>query len=81
VWTGAAIVGAFAIFHGHAHGTEVAETTAGIEYMAGFALATAGLHAVGIGAALALGSRFRGLVRVAGAACAVIGVGLFAGMI
>ncbi len=81
VWAGALIVGAFAVFHGHAHGTEVPETAAGIEYMAGFALATAGLHGVGIAAALALGQRFRSLVRVAGAACAVIGVGLFAGVL
>ena len=38
-------------------------------------LATAMLHAVGIG----LGVRFRGLARAAGAACAVVGVGLVFG--
>jgi urease accessory protein len=44
---GAAIAGSFAFFHGHAHGVEA---TAGslIAYAAGFSLATAGLHAVGI---------------------------------
>ena len=52
VAVGAAIVGLFALFHGHAHGTEVAESIGGLEYMAGFALATASLHAVGIGFAL-----------------------------
>ena len=52
VATGAAIVAVFALLHGHAHGTEVAETLSGIEYMAGFALATATLHVVGIGFAL-----------------------------
>ena len=51
---GAATVAVFALFHGHAHGTEVAEKIGGIEYMAGFALATATLHAVGIGIALAM---------------------------
>ena len=39
----------FALFHGHAHGSEVAETLNGVEYMAGFALATAALHLAGIG--------------------------------
>lgn len=51
VWLGAAIAGLFAFFHGHAHGTEAA--TAGlIPHAAGFALATAGLHAAGIGLGL-----------------------------
>jgi urease accessory protein len=47
VWLGAAIAGSFAFFHGHAHGLEA---TAGslMAYAAGFSLATAGLHAVGI---------------------------------
>ncbi len=76
VWAGAATVAVFALFHGHAHGTEVAENIGGIEYMAGFALATATLHAVGIGLALGLTeARMRGVVRTAGAACALIGVG------
>jgi len=81
VWTGAAIVGLFALFHGHAHGTEVAENLAGIQYMAGFATATALLHAVGIALAVTLGTRFRPLVRIVGAGCAMIGVALAAGVI
>jgi urease accessory protein len=71
VAVGAAIVGAFALLHGHAHGTEVAENLGGVEYMAGFAIPTAKLHATGLG--LALMTR-RPLVRVAGAACVVLGV-------
>jgi len=51
VWLGAALVGLFALFHGHAHGTEVVAASL-IAYGAGFALATAGLHAAGIGLAL-----------------------------
>jgi urease accessory protein len=39
LWTGAIIVAVFALLHGHAHGSEVAENVGGIEYMAGFALA------------------------------------------
>jgi urease accessory protein len=49
------IVGAFALFHGFAHGAEMPATAAGLGYGAGFAVATALLHAVGIGAGLLLG--------------------------
>src|SRR5665213_2415608 len=69
---GAIIIGAFALLHGHAHGTEVPENAGGLEYMAGFALATAGLHGIGIAMALGLGTRFRGLVRAAGALLSLI---------
>ncbi|KUM26666.1 protein hupE [Mesorhizobium loti] len=81
VSAGVAIIGLFALFHGHAHGTEVPENAGGLEYMAGFAVATALLHGVGIAAALGLGLRFRSLVRAAGAACAVVGVGLAFGVL
>lgn len=65
VSAGVAIIGLFALFHGHAHGTEVPENAGGLEYMAGFAIATAALHATGIAAGLGLGVRFRGLARAA----------------
>ncbi|MET3520008.1 HupE/UreJ family protein [Mesorhizobium sp. M4B.F.Ca.ET.215.01.1.1] len=81
VSAGVAIIGLFALFHGHAHGTEVPENAGGLEYMAGFAGATALLHATGIAAALGLGMRFRGLARAAGAACAAVGVGLVCGVL
>ena len=81
VSAGVAIIGLFALFHGHAHGTEVPENAGGLDYMAGFAVATALLHGIGIAAALGLGLRFRGLVRAAGAACAAVGVGLAFGML
>ena len=82
VWTGAAIVAVFALLHGHAHGTEVAETVSGAEYIAGFALATATLHGVGIGfAQLMTRAQLRPLVRIAGAVCVVIGSGLYAGVL
>lgn len=81
VSTGAAIIALFALFHGHAHGTEVPENAGGLEYMAGFAVATVLLHATGIAAGLSLGQRFRGLARIAGAACAAIGVGLAFGVV
>ncbi|MDX8432106.1 HupE/UreJ family protein [Mesorhizobium abyssinicae] len=81
VSAGVAIIGLFALFHGHAHGTEVPENAGGLEYIAGFAAATAVLHATGIAAALGLGTRLRGFARAAGAACAALGVGLVFGML
>jgi urease accessory protein len=81
LWVGAAVIGVFAIFHGHAHGSEVAENVGGFEYMTGFAVATATLHMTGIGVALGLArAKLRGLVRVGGLACVLIGVSLFAGV-
>jgi urease accessory protein len=82
VAVGGAIVGAFALLHGHAHGTEVAETLGGAEYMAGFALATASLHLAGIGFALTMQrAALRPLVRLAGVACVAVGAGLFTGVL
>lgn len=76
VWAGAALVGAFALAHGYAHGLEAGE--AGVAaYAAGFALATAGLHAAGLAIGW-IGERIAGLApaRVAGLATAAVGVAL-----
>lgn len=78
-----ALVGSFALFHGHAHGTEMVAGTAVLEYAAGFVAATALLHAAGIGAALG-GSRLTGkdgriVARLAGGVFALGGVGVLAG--
>jgi urease accessory protein len=82
VWLGALVIGAFALLHGHAHGSEVAENVGGLEYMAGFALATASLHAGGIGFALTMQrAHLRPLVRVAGLVCVLIGAGLYSGVL
>jgi urease accessory protein len=71
----AAIVGALAIFHGHAHGAEMPVDAGGLMYGAGFALATALLHGTGIAAGLGLNrvavERF---VRMGGGAIAAGGV-------
>ena len=77
-WLGALVIGIFALFHGHAHGMEAqGGFDGGLSYMAGFAAATAALHLAGIGAALGLRSAsLQPVVRVAGAACALVGVGL-----
>lgn len=44
----AVVVGVFALFHGHAHGTELPEGASGALYSAGFVVATGTLHALGI---------------------------------
>lgn len=72
VWLGAALVGLFALFHGHVHGTEAVAASL-IAYGAGFALATAGLHAAGIGFALAAESSIGKLVLQAVGAVTVLG--------
>lgn len=68
-----ALVGAFALFHGHAHGTEVSGALA--TYMAGFALATALLHVIGIGIGHAI-TRARYAAPALGAGIALAGAAL-----
>ena len=75
-----ALVGCFAVFHGHAHGAELPLGASGFSYAVGFVVATALLHAVGI--ALGLSTRYateqtaRTAAQAAGAAIALAGVGL-----
>lgn len=49
-----ALVGAFALFHGHAHGTEMPADASGLAYGLGFVVATGLLHACGFGLGLVL---------------------------
>ena len=51
----AGLLGAFAVFHGHAHGVEMPETASGLRYSLGFLGATALLHAAGLGLGLLIG--------------------------
>lgn len=48
VWAAALIVGAFALFHGYAHGRELPSAADPLGYSAGFVLATGLLHVFGI---------------------------------
>jgi urease accessory protein len=79
------IVGLFAIFHGHAHGSEMPMDASGVEYGLGFMLATALLHAVGIGIGFLIGMTTKWLgnnvYRVAGGLVSVAGVGILLGVI
>lgn len=45
----ALLVAVFAVFHGHAHGTELPEGQSGLTYSIGFVVATGLLHLAGIG--------------------------------
>lgn len=71
---GMLLVGAFAVFHGHAHGSELPGTALPWLYAAGFMLATGALHAVGVCAGRALRRRTVWLVRANGAALAAGGI-------
>lgn len=79
----AALVGVFAVFHGHAHGAEMPDTTGGVAYAAGFVAATALLHGLGVLLAFAVatlaGRHGRSVARLAGGAFALGGVGVLAG--
>lgn len=73
---GMALVGIFALFHGVAHGAEMPATAGGLSYGAGFIVATAGLHAVGLGLGFAL-QKQRTVARLAGGAVALAGAAAF----
>ncbi|MBL8895214.1 MAG: HupE/UreJ family protein [Rhizobiales bacterium] len=75
------VVGLFAVFHGHAHGTELPAGSAPAAFAAGFIAATALLHAAGIGLGIAIqriAVRSRvWTTRIIGAVMALTGVSLF----
>ena len=77
-----ALAGLFAIFHGHAHGSEMPIDASGFGYALGFLLATAALHIAGIGLALGIGrigARSELALRASGGAMALAGVALLSG--
>lgn len=80
-----ALVGVFAIFHGHAHGAEMPENAGGALYAIGFIVATALLHVIGILAALGgarlVGKYGRLVAQIAGGVFALGGVGVLFGWI
>lgn len=80
-----AVVGLFALFHGHAHGAEMPAAASALPYALGFVLATALLHAAGLAAGLGFGRAGAGLsgaaYRAGGGAIALAGAGLLSGLI
>ena len=71
----AGLVAFFAVFHGHAHGTELPPGQSALLYSLGFVVATGTLHAVGIGIGEVRRLDFgRAVLRAAGALVALGGV-------
>ena len=69
------MVGFFAIFHGHAHGTELPPGQSGLLYSIGFVMATGCLHGLGIALGLVNGlPRGKWALRGAGTFIAIMGV-------
>lgn len=73
----AAIVGAFAFMHGHAHGAEATEMAGIAGYAVGFIATTALLHAAGLAIGWRL-ARSALALRLIGAGIALAGIGLAA---
>jgi len=71
----AVVVALFAIFHGHAHGTELPDGENGLLYSMGFVVATGSLHATGVCMGLvhrwSWGQR---VLRLAGGCVAIAGL-------
>jgi urease accessory protein len=81
LWVTAVLVGAFAVFHGHAHGGELPPGTDAVAFSVGFVVATGLLHLTGI--AFGLLARWpagRVTVRAAGGAIALAGLAFLSGI-
>lgn len=74
----AAIVGVFALFHGHAHGGELGSAGA-LQFGIGFVIATALLHVVGMALGLGIAKLGPIAARLTGAATALAGLSLVLG--
>jgi urease accessory protein len=75
LWVAGVLVGAFAVFHGYAHGAELPPGSDAVAYSAGFVVATGCLHLAGI--AFGLLARWpagRMAVRAAGGTIAIGGL-------
>jgi urease accessory protein len=81
LWIAAVLVGVFAIFHGHAHGTELPTATNPYAYAAGFVVATGLLHLAGIAfGTLAQTQTGTWAVRAAGVVIAALGAAFLTGV-
>ena len=69
-------VGFFALFHGHAHGTEMPNMAQPVFYVLGFILGTATIHLFGLVLALGVGMLPSGgqVLRLCGVSIACVGV-------
>ena len=77
----AVLVGSFAIFHGHAHGTELPDAASPIAYAFGFVIATGLLHLAGILFGTLMGNEVGKLaVRGGGGVIACVGAAFLFGV-
>ncbi len=74
---GMMIVGAFALFHGYAHGHEMPASASALPFSIGFVTATLVLHGLGLSAGLSLRNQPRAM-RFAGVAIAACGLFMLA---
>jgi len=74
-----AMISLFALFHGHAHGSELTEATSGYLYLLGITLASIALHISGLVVGRTL-MRHTWLLRSSGAMIAGVGVWMVAGL-
>jgi len=82
LWIAAVIVGAFAIFHGYAHGAELPTAANPLAYSVGFVISTGLLHLAGIAfGELGRFSWGKYVVRAGGGLIALAGVGFLTGAI
>jgi urease accessory protein len=81
VWASSLLVSLFAITHGYAHCVELPNGASALQYCAGFIMATALLHLLGLTVGLAAGDKMaEKVVRIAGAGIGATGVYLLAGL-
>lgn len=77
-----AMAGLFAVFHGHAHGSEMPLDATGLTYALGFLLATASLHLAGIALGHGIGrigAHSKLALQAAGGAMTLAGAVLLSG--
>ncbi|MGI3169926.1 HupE/UreJ family protein [Pseudooceanicola sp. C21-150M6] len=81
IWVAAVIVGIFAIFHGHAHGTELPEAFSAYGYAVGFVIGTGLLHLAGIAIGFLTATPTGTMaVRAAGGLVALVGAAFLVGV-
>lgn len=76
LWVAAVLVGIFAVFHGHAHGEEMPESSNALTFAIGFVVATGLLHLCGIAFGMLVRWPWgRIAIRAGGGVIAAVGFG------
>ncbi|WP_035601560.1 HupE/UreJ family protein [Haloferula sp. BvORR071] len=82
LWVAGVLVGIFAIFHGHAHGTELPESANALAFAIGFVISTGLLHLCGIAFGLLVKYPWgKTAVRAAGGVIAIMGACFLTGVL